>query len=80
MNPFLESQKGSGTSQQTPTPQKQVQNQTNILNEFMNFKNSISGDPKAILNQLLATGQVSQQQFNNAVAMANQFKGLFGIK
>ena len=37
-------------------------------------QNIQANDPQAILNHLLQTGQVSQQQINNAYQMMGQFK------
>jgi PBP1b-binding outer membrane lipoprotein LpoB len=61
--------------QQSPTP-----NQTNIIDAFNRFRQAFTGDPKAMIDQMIASGQVSQQQYNNAVQMANQMRGLFGMK
>lgn len=33
-----------------------------------------TNDPQAILNHLLQTGQISQQQINNAYQMAQQYR------
>ena len=33
-----------------------------------------TNDPQAILNHLLQTGQISQQQINNAYQMAQKFR------
>lgn len=52
----------------------------NLINEFNNFRRSFTGDPKAMIDQLIASGQINQQQFNNAVQMANQMKSMFGFK
>lgn len=62
------------------SPQAPTQNQSNIFERFMNFKRTFQGDPKAMINQMLASGQISQEQLNNAMTMANQMKSMFGIK
>lgn len=43
----------------------------NMMRQFMQFKNSFSGDPRAQVQQLLNSGKISQAQYNNAVQMAN---------
>ena len=53
----------------------------NILNQFMNFKNSFNGDDNQAaekIAQMLNSGQISRNDLNNAVQMAKQFRGLMG--
>ena len=53
----------------------------NILNQFMNFKNSFNGDDNQAaekIAQMLNSGQISRNDLNNAVQMAKQFRGLIG--
>lgn len=45
-----------------------------ILQRNMNVPQNIVGDPNAILNHLLKTGQITQQQINNAYQMMGQFR------
>ena len=44
-----------------------------LVTRFNQFKNSFSGDPKAEVQRLLNSGQMTQAQFNQLHAMANQF-------
>lgn len=46
----------------------------NMIGQFNQFKNNFSGDPKAQVQQLLNSGQMSQQQFNQLSQMATQFQ------
>ena len=51
----------------------------NMLNKFMNFKNSFNGDDNQAaekIAQMLNSGQVSRNDVNNAIQMAKQFRGL----
>lgn len=48
----------------------------NIIQQFMAFKNSFKGDPREEVNRLLQSGQISQEQLNQAQAMASQLQGL----
>ena len=53
----------------------------NMLNQFMNFKNSFNGDDNKAaekIAQMLNSGQVSRNDVNNAIQMAKQFRGLMG--
>lgn len=53
----------------------------NMLNQFMNFKNSFNGDDNQAaekIAQMLNSGQVSRNDVNNAIQMAKQFRGLMG--
>lgn len=46
-----------------------------LLQRRMNLPQNINfNDPQAILNHLVQSGQVSQQQINNAYQMMGQFR------
>lgn len=45
-----------------------------LLQRRLNIPSNIGTDPNAILNHLIQSGQVSQQQINSAYQMAQQFK------
>jgi hypothetical protein len=45
-----------------------------LMQMKLNVPSNILGDPNAIVNHLLSTGQVSQQQVNRAYQMAQRFK------
>jgi len=45
-----------------------------LLQRKMNIPQNVAADPQAILNHLLQTGQISQQQVNNAYQMMGQFR------
>lgn len=50
----------------------------NMLNEFNNFRNSMQGNnPQQIIQQLLQSGRMSQNDYNSLSQMALQFKNLF---
>ena len=46
-------------------------NMTNIIQQFQRFKNSFKGDPRQQIQMMLNSGRISQEQYNNAVQMAN---------
>ena len=45
-----------------------------LMQRNMNVPQNLSNDPQAILNHLLQTGQISQQQVNQAYQMAQGFR------
>lgn len=51
-----------------------------MLQRFQKFRQNFHGDPQQQVQQLLNSGRVSQQQYNQAVQMAQQFQRMFGGK
>ena len=45
-----------------------------LINQFMQFKKSFTGDPQQQVQQLMNSGRVSQAQYNQAVQMAQAFQ------
>lgn len=45
-----------------------------LMQKRFNIPQNIINDPNAIIQHLMNTGQVSQQQYNRAIQMAQQFK------
>lgn len=64
------------------------QNQDPLMGSFQQFMNSMRGkNPNAILNELVSSGQINQQQLNavqqqaqSISARLNGMKSLFGFK
>ena len=52
--------------------------QNNILQRFQQFRQNFRGDPQQQVQQLLNSGRVTQQQYNQAVQMAQQLQRMFG--
>lgn len=51
-------------------------NYQNFQNQFNNFQKQMSGvNPQEAVQQLLNSGQMSQQQFNQICGLANQIMG-----
>lgn len=49
-----------------------------MMQQFMQFKQQMQGqDPQKIVEQMLADGRMSQQQFEQLKQQAEQFKGIF---
>ena len=44
----------------------------NLMQQFNQFKNSFKGNPQQVVQNMLNSGQISQDQVNKAVQMAKQ--------
>ena len=53
-------------------------NPMQMIQQFAQFKNSFSGDPKQEVQKLLQSGQMNQSQLNQLQSMAQQFSQLLG--
>ena len=52
----------------------------NPMQAFVNFMNQMQGkNPNDIINQMVQSGQISQQQLNQAQQMAQQMQGMMGM-
>lgn len=49
-----------------------------LMQQYRQFRQSFTGDPKAEVEKLLQSGQFSQQQLDMVQGMANQFKQFLG--
>lgn len=47
-------------------------NISQIVNDLNNFKNNFKGDPRAEVEKMMKSGQLSQEQFNQYAQMANE--------
>ena len=47
-------------------------NISQIVNDFNNFKNNFKGDPKAEVEKMMRSGQLSQEQFNQYAQMEKE--------
>lgn len=54
----------------------QMGNMMQMLQQFQQFKNSFRGNAQEQVQQMLNSGQVSQEQYNQAVRMANALQSL----
>lgn len=50
-----------------------------IMKRYEEFKKNFKGDPQAKIQQMLNSGQITQQQYNMAVQKANMIKAFFGM-
>ena len=58
----------------------QFGNQNNIIQQFNKFRNSFRGDPREQIQQMLNSGKITQEQYNQAVQKANMLKNMLGIR
>lgn len=49
-------------------------NMANFMQQFNQFKQNFQGDPKAQVQQMLNSGQITQEQFNQMANMATQIQ------
>lgn len=52
----------------------------NLIQQFQQFRQNFKGDPQQQVQQLLNSGRVSQEQYNQAVQLAQQFQRMMGGK
>ena len=50
-----------------------LNNMKGLMQQFNRFKTTYSGNPKQQVQQLLNSGKMSQEQFNQLKQMADQF-------
>lgn len=55
---------------------QQNNSMNNFLNQFNQFKSTFTGNPEQQVKQLLSSGRMSQEQFNQFAQTANQLRKL----
>jgi len=54
---------------------------TNLIQQFLNFQKTFTGNPQQIIQTMLSSGKVSQAQLNQLSQQANQiYKQIYGSK
>ena len=56
--------------------QNKMNQMGNFLNQFNQFRSTFSGNPEQQVRQLINSGRMSQQQFNQLAQTANQLRQL----
>ena len=51
-----------------------LNNMSNMIQQFMQFKNSFTGNPQEQVQSLLNSGKMTQDQFNQLSQMAKQIE------
>lgn len=54
-------------------------NRPNLFQQFMQFKNSFKGNAQQQIQQMLNSGQISQEQYNHAVQQAQALRKMLGM-
>ena len=62
-------------NRQMPGP---FSNINNVISEYNKFRQTLQGDPRQQVQDLLNSGQMSQEQFNQLSQMAQTFQMLLG--
>lgn len=52
---------------------------TATIQRFNQFRQQFQGDPQQKIQQMLNSGQITQEQYNNAVQQANALRNFFKI-
>ena len=53
-------------------------NITNMIKQFNQFRAGFQGDPQSMVQQLINSGKMSQEQFEQLSNVAKQFQGMLG--
>lgn len=48
----------------------------NMIQQFLQFRNTFKGDARQQIQQMLNSGKITQQQYNDAVKTAQQLQRL----
>ena len=56
--------------------QQSMNPMTNLVNQLNQFRQSFSGDPRQQVQQLLNSGRMSQNQYNQLSQMATQIQNM----
>ena len=51
-----------------------------LMQKFQQFQQMFRGDPGQQIQQLMNSGKITQQQYNQAVQMARQMQRMLGVK
>ena len=60
-------------------PLYQQTGQNVVMQMFLQFKQQFRGNPQEQVQQLLNSGRISQAQYDQAVQMANQLRGMLNL-
>ncbi len=53
-------------------------NMSNFLNQFNQFRQTFNGNPQQMVQQMLNSGKMTQEQYNQAAGMARQIMQFMG--
>ena len=61
-----------------PQQNNPFSNMQTVMNQFNQFRQNFTGDPKQTVMNLLSSGQMTQGQYNQLSQMANTLKSMMG--
>ena len=61
-------------------PNNPFGNMMQLMQKFQQFANNFRGNPEQQLQDMLNSGQMSQQQYNQCSQLAQQFQNMFKFK
>ena len=70
-NPFFNQ---NSSAPQTNNP---FGNMANMMSQFQQFKSNFQGDPRQKVQELLNSGRMTQEQFNQLSQLAQHFQSFF---
>ena len=63
---------------QMQMPNNPVGNAFNMMQQLNQFRQNFHGNPQQQIQQLINSGRISQEQYNNAYQMAQQIQQMLG--
>lgn len=76
MNPIFQLFNNQARPKNTVNQNECVNTKQNILNKFMEFCRTYTGNPSDDLNKLINSGRYTEQEVNNAIQTAKQIEGI----
>lgn len=61
-----------GNTPQVPQAPQNITPPADFLSRFQQFRQNINGNPQQIVQQMMNSGRITQEQFNRAAQIANQ--------
>lgn len=58
---------------------QQMMPQNNIMQRFQQFRQQFQGNPQQQIQEMLNSGRITQEQYNQAVQTATQLRNMFGV-
>lgn len=62
------------------TPQMPLNGLQGVIQRFQQFQRTFTGNPQQQVQQLLSSGKITQQQYQQAYQMAQQLQRMMGGK
>lgn len=59
---------------------QQYGSMNNVVQQFNQFRQQFRGDPRQQIQQMLNSGKITQEQYNQAVQRAKALQNLLGMK